>query len=451
MILIFVHGWSVTNTETYGGLPQALAESQAAKDLDLRIHHLHLGSYISFHDEVVLDDISRAFDYALRHDILGNEGEIQPFSCITHSTGGPVVRNWLKLFYEESGDLVPSPLQHLVMLAPANHGSALAVLGKGRIGRMRAWFQGVEPGQGVLDWLCLGSDGQWALNRAWAGYRYEDAGLFPFVLSGDTIDTSFYDFLNSYLVEAGSDGVVRLAGANLNYKFIRLTETGTPYPDGIMSLGFAAPLSSPATAFGVIPAASHTGATLGIMQSVQPGNALAKPVVAEILSCLSVASQTDYEARMEAQAKALPGDNQRFVMFVLSVTDDRGAAISDYDFFILGGDDFAPDQLPSGFFKDRQKNDSSGRLIYYLNYDVMASMAKIGFRIVARPDSGFARYVPVEFRSDGLDVTHFITASQTVYLDVVLTRRVDRETFRLSPADDPTGDFKGRNPSGETV
>eukprot|EP01031_Cornospumella_fuschlensis_P043536 gene43536-53229_t len=43
------------------------------------------------------------------------------------------------------------------MLAPANFGSALAQLGKGRVGRLKAWFSGVEPGQGVLDWLELGS------------------------------------------------------------------------------------------------------------------------------------------------------------------------------------------------------------------------------------------------------------------------------------------------------
>ena len=48
-------------------------------------------------------------------------------------------------------------MSHLIMLAPANYGSALAQLGKQRLSRIKSWFEGVEPGQGVLDWLELGS------------------------------------------------------------------------------------------------------------------------------------------------------------------------------------------------------------------------------------------------------------------------------------------------------
>jgi hypothetical protein len=44
------------------------------------------------------------------------------------------------------------------------------------------------------------------------------------VLSGQGIDTKFYDFLNSYLVEPGSDGVVRICGANLNYRYLALEQ-----------------------------------------------------------------------------------------------------------------------------------------------------------------------------------------------------------------------------------
>ena len=90
-------------------------------------------------------------DSALRH-MPGNQSRIQEFSCITHSTGGPVVREWVDRFYG-ARKLRELPLKHLVMLAPANHGSALAVLGKQRLSRMKSWFQGVEPGQKVLDWL----------------------------------------------------------------------------------------------------------------------------------------------------------------------------------------------------------------------------------------------------------------------------------------------------------
>jgi len=59
------------------------------------------------------------------------------------------------------------------MLAPANHGSALAKLGKARVGRLKAWFNRIEPGQRILDWLSLGSEGQWQLNKFW-GTRYKN-------------------------------------------------------------------------------------------------------------------------------------------------------------------------------------------------------------------------------------------------------------------------------------
>jgi hypothetical protein len=69
-------------------------------------------------------------------------------------------------FYAVSKDRV-CPMSHLIMLAPANFGSALAQLGKSRISRLKTWFEGVEPGTGVLDWLELGSPEAWKLNRAW--------------------------------------------------------------------------------------------------------------------------------------------------------------------------------------------------------------------------------------------------------------------------------------------
>ena len=104
------------------------------------------------------------------------------------------------------------------MLAPANHGSALAKLGKARVGRINAWFNGIEPGQRMLDWLSLGSDRQWDMNEKYIKYNYAQTDFYPFVLTGQGIDRKFYDFINNYLVEKGSDGVVCVAGANMNYR-----------------------------------------------------------------------------------------------------------------------------------------------------------------------------------------------------------------------------------------
>ena len=157
LLVIFVHGWSVTNTDTYGELPARLiAESARSGGPALDVQHIYLGQYVSFRDEVRVADISRAFDAALGA-VLRDAGANRRFVCITHSTGGPVVRDWFDRIYVQGKRIGECPMSHLIMLAPANFGSALAQLGKTRLAAIKAWFDGVEPGQGVLDWLELGS------------------------------------------------------------------------------------------------------------------------------------------------------------------------------------------------------------------------------------------------------------------------------------------------------
>ena len=155
-LVVFVHGWSVTNTNTYGDLPRRLGAEARALGIDITVKEIFLGRYVSFRDEVRLNDISHAFEAAVKRELSGQVKAKGRFTCITHSTGGPVVREWIERYYS-ARKLKELPLKHLVMLAPANHGSSLAVLGKKRLSRIKSWFQGVEPGEKVLDWLSLGS------------------------------------------------------------------------------------------------------------------------------------------------------------------------------------------------------------------------------------------------------------------------------------------------------
>jgi len=221
LFLVFVHGYSVTNLDTYGELPLRLLNEARARGIDAHVENIYLGRYISFNDEVRLDDVSRAMQAAVQEQIPQNT----KFICITHSTGGPVVRNWHHLFYENQN--TGCPMSHLIMLAPANNGSALAQLGKTRLSRVKSWFDGVEPGQRILDWLELGSSEAWELNKNWifnGAAQISERGIFPFVLIGQDIDRKLYDHINSYTGELGSDGVVRTASANLNEDYILLKQ-----------------------------------------------------------------------------------------------------------------------------------------------------------------------------------------------------------------------------------
>ena len=96
---VFVHGWSVTNVATYGELPLRLKAEALAEGIDLEIEEIFLGKYISFHDEVKVADISRAFQVAINEQLtqIINAGE--RFVCITHSTGGPVMRDWWYTYF----------------------------------------------------------------------------------------------------------------------------------------------------------------------------------------------------------------------------------------------------------------------------------------------------------------------------------------------------------------
>jgi len=466
MVVVFVHGWSVINTDTYGGLPEALVKN-APPRMALEVAHLYLAKYVSFADEVTLDDIARGMQHAVAAEVLPKLAAGERFACVTHSTGGPVVRTWIDLFYR--GKLTECPLSHLVMLAPANHGSALAQLGKGRLSRMKFFVEGVQPGAGVLDWLELGSDQSWALNRLWLTYDAVPAGLFTFVLTGQTIDRAFYDHLNSYTDEPGSDGVVRAAGANMNFGLIRLVQV-----DGGLALS-KEDRSAP-TAFGVLPGLSHSGADMGILRSVKADSDETHPTVRWVLRCLGVTTAAAYR-RVASELAELTAQTQdderkqtvkelllfsrtfttsRYCMPVIRIVDDRGNDLRDYDVLFTAGPAYDPDHLPPGFFVDRQRNQRNpGKLTYYLDYDVMDAWFKrpeledkFGVRVSARPAEGFAYYSAAEHRGTFSALKRYFEPNRTLMVEVELRRHVGEGVFRLTSNLGPD-DFRNQPKGGE--
>jgi hypothetical protein len=459
MRVVFVHGWSVTDTSTYGGLPAALA-NRAPAMLKIDVQHVHLTQYVSFSDEVTVDDLARGMQNAVAAEIAGLLANDEGFACITHSTGGPVVRKWIDLFYRDR--LNKCPLRHLIMLAPANHGSALAQLGKSRLARMKFFAEGVEPGSGVLNWLELGSDLSWELNLAWLEYDFLAGRLYPFVLTGQSIDRHFYDNLNSYTGEAGSDGVVRVAAANMNYGLLRLIQRDEGFE--VRKEGRSAKM-----ALGVLAGLSHSGEQMGILASVKVDDDGSHTTLDWVLRCLSVNSAASYNALVKTLDE-LTADTQererkvrsrevfiaqrtfvtnRYCMFVFRIIDDRGIELSDYDVIFTAGPLYDQNHLAPGFFKDRQRNQlNPGKLTYYIDYDVMAEWlarpnleGKFGFRIAARPDHGFAYYTLAEYRGTFATLKRYFEPNQTLMIEIQLNRHVAEGVVRLTQKLDPQ-DFK---------
>jgi len=471
MIAIFVHGWSVQHTNTYGALPAWLQGKPGPDGKPIQVADIYLGKYISFDDAITVDDIARAFEQAIRDEIGARLGAQERLACITHSTGGPVIRAWMDLYWK--GRLAKCPLSHLVMLAPANHGSALAQLGKGRLGRIKSFVvDQAEPGERVLDWLELGSELSWKLNSSWLDYDCVAAGHFPFVLTGQRIDRNLYDALNSYTDEEGSDGVVRVAAANLNYGFLRVRQSDK----GLEKEHSARTRSS---AFGVLPGRSHSGEDMGIIRSVAARNAASHPTAQWVLRCLTVASAAAY-GKLAKELEALTAKTQedeavdragrifrrtyrtsRYSMIVFRVVDDRGELLSDYDLFLTAGPRYSEDDLPPGFFVDRQRNRRHpGRLTYYVDHDVLhdglqkaKTEGKLGFRLVARPEGKpgerLAFYERLELRSTFADLAEVLRPNETTMIELVLRRRVDRTVFRIESTLTPSK--IDATPSGKLV
>lgn len=451
MLIVFVHGWSVANTDTYGGLPLAL-QSSISTQLNIQVQHLMLAKYVSFADEVKVDDISRGMQHAVNEEVLPKLATGEKFVCVTHSTGGPVVRNWINQYYQHN--LTQCPISHLIMLAPANHGSALAQLGKGKLARMKFFTEGVEPGVGVLDWLELGSDQSWDLNRQWLDYDCTADGLYVFALTGQRIDRAFYDNLNSYTDEAGSDGVVRVAAANMNYGLLCLVQTDV----GLTLEKLARP---PKSVLGILPGRSHSGDKMGILRSVTATDTeQTHPTVSAILKCLAVNNSLSYTAAVKEFGKLTEQTQKdersekttelflfertfktsRYCMLIFRLIDDRGNNLSDYDVLFTAGPNYDENHLPEGFFVDRQRNSCNlGKLTYYVDYDVLnkglkkgLSQGEFGIKVVVRPQSGFAYYTAAEYKGTINDLKNYIEPNQTLMIEIKMRRRVGEGVFQLS-------------------
>lgn len=473
-IVVLVHGWSVHNTDSYGGLAQRLEmESNKDSSLELDVKQIWLGKYISFKDEVRVDDISKAFEIALRTELgsLLNAGT----KCIiiTHSTGGPVIRNWIDKFYSQKNNLAACPLSHLIMLAPANFGSALAQLGKSRISRLKSWFEGVEPGQGVLNWLELGSNDAWQLNKRWileSEQFMKTGSIFPFVITGQTIDRSVYDHVNPYTGELGSDGVVRAAAANLNATYIRLEQQQPKEGDVETILDVKELKISEQTAFTLVKDKAHSGDRIGIMRSIK-ANTEMHETVSSILKCIKVASPSDYKMVCDAfdiQTKDALTDPEEIIeadlnfllpdkyfitdpmsMLIVRIVDDEGRDIGECD-IVFTGPNNDPDKLPHGFLADRQRNTlSRGTVTFFFNHSAMVGgpevkygekvlrakrdgVKQLGLLIDPHNNSGFAHYKKARVNAGEEELNKILRPNQTTVMEIVMKRIVHEGTFRIT-------------------
>jgi pimeloyl-ACP methyl ester carboxylesterase len=219
---IILHGWS-DNSSSFAGLAKWLQTEHGIPAIDI-----FLGDYLSMNDEVTLFDLGYAFDRALDKSKIPQEHH--SFNVIVHSTGGLVVREYLrqKCLDHQSGrrNAKSTPIQHLCMLAPANFGSPLATLGKSILGRVfKGWkWNGFgESGQKVLDALELASP--YSFDLAVDDLFDPEFPIFDPQNTLTTVmvgTTAYPGALKSTMHENGSDGTVRVATANLQASYFKI-------------------------------------------------------------------------------------------------------------------------------------------------------------------------------------------------------------------------------------
>lgn len=210
-----LHGWSDTS-ESFRPLATFLAKN------GYEPVNLWLGDYISMDDDVKIEDVANRMEAVVAQKLKDNELAAH-FDMIVHSTGGLVARQWITEYYASQGR--GCPVERLVMLAPANFGSRLAVLGKSMLGRI---FKGAtnffHTGTEMLNALELASPFQWRLAQrdlfvpegqanSLAVYGYGDRLVAPFVIIGSHPYAGLRALVNE---KGGADGTVRVAAASLN-------------------------------------------------------------------------------------------------------------------------------------------------------------------------------------------------------------------------------------------
>ncbi len=214
--VLLIHGYSVRTLRSWGRLPDLL---QAA---GLNGGAIFLSAFVSLDDYVGCSDLAVALERKIAA-LEANHGlDLGRTAIICHSTGAIVTRRWL-LDRRKAGGKTPS---HLITCAGANHGSTLAQLGRSELAHLfRQATEQSDVGKRVLEDLDYGSAFLRALNREWL-----DAWNGPAPLWRDTYCFSMggtdHSYWQNQLVwqshEPGSDGTVRISGANLNYRFLDL-------------------------------------------------------------------------------------------------------------------------------------------------------------------------------------------------------------------------------------
>ena len=313
--VVIIHGWS-DSSRSFRPLAKLLTE-----ELGRSVEVISLADYESRDDEVTYDDVVTAMDEAW--DRRGLPRTPASVDVIVHSTGGLVIRDWLRRFSSAAA----TPIKHLVMLAPANFGSPLAHKGRAFFGRVvKGWDSKkiFQIGAEILKGLELASPYTWKLAMA---DRFGTRDIYGAgkILCSVLVGNSGYGGIAAAANEDGSDGTVRVSCANMNCVRVTADFSNPKFPrfDMIPSTG--------KTAFCVMDGENH--GTITVREKTNNPNTIPfilKALTVEDAEFDGWCTQLDQET---ARVMALRADDtyrHGYQNTVFFVGDQFGRHVQDY-------------------------------------------------------------------------------------------------------------------------
>ena len=418
--LVIIHGWS-DDSRSFEPIVQLLRQYDKREP-----RFINFADYITLDDEVTYDDLAAAMAWAWERENLPEE--VGSVDAIVHSTGALVIRHWLTQYYTEK----TAPIKHLVMLAPANFGSALAHKGRAFMGRIARGFNSkktFQVGEQLLKGLELASPFTWNLameDRFNSESFYGPGKILCTVLIGDTGYTGIAAAAN----EKDADGTVRIASANMNCAFIDADFSENP-----VKPKYSFRDSNGLIAFAISPGENHQ--TI-IAQGGGPRQSSTIEIVSEALG-ISDDEFAGWCQQLIAEEKAQP-TQYGYQNVVIQVRDQFAAPVQDYfiEFYEADAEHIAKTIHAYG-------DDASFRSLYMDCHALQAknktNLGDIKIRLTALPvlgeqgnTVGYRR-----FDDDNLgaititqqDISKVFVPHRTLLLRITLKREQADEVFAL--------------------
>lgn len=432
--LVILHGWS-DSAESFRPLARFF-EREGGRDVAL----IRLGDWLSLNDEVTYLDLATAMQEAWRSRRLPTSR--RSVDVVVHSNGALVVRQWLTLLHAPDDN----PVDHLLMLAPANYGSPLAHKGRAFYGRIiKGWRTGFQTGTWLLNGMELGSAYTFDLAEADVLSRshwYGRNRIKATVLVGNT----GYRGVRAAANEDGGDGTVRISGANLDAR--RMTADFSRSGEPVWRVD--TPSSAHRTAFAILDGDNH--GSIIMKDANEPRNDQARDLFLRAVSV--TAGQWDgwcdelgrIRKRVEDQAThRRDSEHHLYQNTIVRVRDDVGNPVPDYfvEFYEHDSDTSA---LGRFFHRDvlrkvhRPAEDDHYRSMYVnatlLHHRIdKQDVDRLEIAISAEPrfdanarvgyalETGSVKLTPAEVRD-------LFRANETLLVDITIKREM-RDVFRF--------------------